>query len=320
LCSLLLGGCVAQPPVLAPHVPHGASGVAVDLVDTPFFPQEAYQCGPAALATVLHASGVDVTPAALTPEVYLPGRRGSLQAELVAATRRHGRIAYQLPPALEALLAELRAGRPVLVLQNLGAAILPVWHYAVVVGYLPESDQVVLRSGTTRRKLTDARDFMKSWDGADRWALVALAPAELPATGTPGRYLKAVAALEATGASRAAEKGYAAAVERWPDQPLARFGLGNSLYSQGRLAEAAAAYRGAIARSPDFAPAYNNLASLLAERGCPVEALRIVDEGLSRTPDTDGMRDRLRASRGEIAATRPSGPAGQCASLATGEP
>lgn len=48
----------------------------VELTNVPFFPQEDYQCGPAALATVLTWSGVNVTPEQLTPQVYIPERWG----------------------------------------------------------------------------------------------------------------------------------------------------------------------------------------------------------------------------------------------------
>ena len=54
----------------------------VELTTVPFFPQEEYQCGPAALATVLTWTGVNVTPAELAPQVYLPERQGSLQLEI----------------------------------------------------------------------------------------------------------------------------------------------------------------------------------------------------------------------------------------------
>ena len=64
----------------------------VQLSSVPFYPQEAYQCGPAALAGVLGAAGVAATPSSLAPQVYLPGRQGSLQLELMAASRRAGRI------------------------------------------------------------------------------------------------------------------------------------------------------------------------------------------------------------------------------------
>ena len=97
----------------------------VELTAVPFFPQEAYQCGPAALATVLNSSGLNVTPEALAPQVYLPERQGSLQFELLAAARRHGRVPYVLRPQLETLVTEVASGHPVLVLQNLGVAALP---------------------------------------------------------------------------------------------------------------------------------------------------------------------------------------------------
>ena len=62
-----------------------------ELVDVPFFPQERYQCGPAALATVLDYSGREVGPDELVPLVYVPERQGSFQVEMLAATRRHER-------------------------------------------------------------------------------------------------------------------------------------------------------------------------------------------------------------------------------------
>ena len=90
---------------------------AVELSGTPFFPQEEYQCGPAALATVLNVAGVAAAPDDLVDQVYLPKQHGSLQIELLAATRRADRIPYRFEPTLVALRAELDAGRPVLVLQ-----------------------------------------------------------------------------------------------------------------------------------------------------------------------------------------------------------
>ncbi|TMH63749.1 MAG: hypothetical protein E6H57_16700, partial [Betaproteobacteria bacterium] len=104
-----------------------------ELTQVPFFPQSEYQCGPAALATALAASGVKVTPEELVPEVYLPERKGSLQIEMLAAARRHGMVSYQLAPRFGDLLREIAAGNPVIVLQNLGLR--DGWHYAVAIGY-----------------------------------------------------------------------------------------------------------------------------------------------------------------------------------------
>ena len=85
---LLLSGCASQLQATkllkspSPDFPP-----AVELSQVPFFPQKRYQCGPAALATVLNWSGVAATPEQLVDEVYLPQRHGSLQVEMTAATR-----------------------------------------------------------------------------------------------------------------------------------------------------------------------------------------------------------------------------------------
>ena len=143
----LIAGCASRGPVLSNSLDRPGVPANVDLVDVPFFPQEEYQCGPAALATALSYSGLALTPDELAPRVYLPGKEGSLQVEMVAAVRRYDRIPYLIQPTLPALLAELQANRPVIVFENLGIAALPVWHFAVVVGYSKDDDSLLLRSG-----------------------------------------------------------------------------------------------------------------------------------------------------------------------------
>jgi ABC-type bacteriocin/lantibiotic exporter with double-glycine peptidase domain len=133
----------------------------------PFFPQTDYQCGPAALATILAHEGLAVDPDSLAPAVYTEGLRGSLQAELLAATRRHGLVPYPLSPDPATLVAEIDSGKPVLVLQNLGLDRLPIWHYAVVVGFDAERHEVLLRSGTERRRTERLSRFLRSWARAD---------------------------------------------------------------------------------------------------------------------------------------------------------
>ena len=58
---------------------------------------------------------------------------------MIAATRGYDRLAVVLDSSLDVVLREVSAGIPVLVLQNLGVASLPLWHYAVVVGFDSES-------------------------------------------------------------------------------------------------------------------------------------------------------------------------------------
>lgn len=262
---LLLSACAT--PVARQQLARTDLPRQVELADTPFFPQEQYQCGPAALATVLTASGKPVAPDDLTNQVYVPARQGSLQIEMLAAARRHGRVATVLPPRLEALLDEVRAGHPVLVMQNLGLSWWPSWHYAVVVGYDLARDEMVLRSGTYRRQLMSLTAFDNTWARSERWAVAVLPPDTLPASADEQAVVTALVAFDRLAARPDARSGYAAALQRWPNNPTLAIGLGNAAYAMGDLPAARAALEQVLAAHPDNGTVHNNLAVVLADQG-----------------------------------------------------
>lgn len=270
--AALLAGCAATRGNALPEGAGAGLPAAAEIAAAPFFPQEDYQCGPAALAAALTHAGRETTPEALVPQVYLPARKGSLQAEMLATARRHGRLAYPLAPRLEDLLREIVAGNPVIVLQNLALDWAPQWHYAVAIGYELGAPSIVLRSGTTRRLEMSLDVFDRTWVRSGRWAMLALPPERLPATANEPSYLAAVAALERV-APAAARRAYETALERWPRSLAARIGLGNASYAMRDLAGAAAAYRRATQEHPEAADAWNNLAQALHELGSRDAAL-----------------------------------------------
>lgn len=287
MAALLLAGCAApQVSGLFERRPAGLPEAA-EIAATPFFPQEDYQCGPASLAALLVHAGRDATPESLLPLVYLPARKGSLQAEMLAAARRHRLVAYPLAPRLEDLLRELAAGTPVVVLQNLALDWWPQWHYAVAIGYDLGRREVVLRSGVTRRLTMPLDTFEHTWARSGHWAMAALPPDRLPATAVESTYLAAVATLERI-APAAARRGYETALARWPGSVAAQLGLGNASYAMRDLTGAAAAYLDATKEHPQAADAWNNLAQALYELGRRAEALvaarRAVSLGGLRLP------------------------------------
>ena len=263
--GLQLAGCAARGPVLL-------GGKSTELRDTPFHPQTRHHCGPAALATVLAASGVAVTPDELDDQVYVPGRRGSLQVEMKAAPRTHGRLSLVLPRNLEAIAAELDAGRPVLVLHNYGLSFWPRWHYAVVVGYDAARDRFVLRSGRKQRQEMRTRHFMVYWHHAGRWAMVVLRPGETAANGDAKTYLEAAADFERGSPPQAVRAAFDAAASRWPSEPVAFIGRGTAEYRLGDLRAAARDYAQALRLDPSQTGARNNLAQVLLDLKCPVAA------------------------------------------------
>jgi tetratricopeptide (TPR) repeat protein len=273
--ALLLSGCATpQVALLDAHWP-AELPAQVALSQVPFFPQEDYECGPAALAMVANAAGVKVTPDALVDQVYLPGRQGSLQPEMLAATRRQGLLAYPLQPSIENVLREVAAGNPVLVFQNLAFSIYPVWHYAVVMGYDRARHVLLLHSGRTARMEISLFAFERTWARGQYWAMLALQPGQLPATAEPQAYTAAAATLERTDA-RGAQQAFAAALQRWPDERAALLGAGNTAYALGQREAAEKAYRQAVRKHPDFADGWNNLAQVLMELGRRVEASQAI--------------------------------------------
>jgi hypothetical protein len=269
---LVLSGCASVPgPEYGRELPVFGSE-RVELADVPFFPQEEYQCGPAALATVLQNAGIARTPAQLAPEVYLPQRHGSLQLELLGASRRAGAVPYVLHNQPDDLLREVAAGHPVVVLQNLGWSMAPQWHYAVVVGFDLTGKTLMLRSGTTERLQMPLDDFDRSWARAERWAFVALPPGRLPATASEQDYVAAATAFERV-APTLGPQAYETALRAWPKNLLARLALGNAAYRQRQLEFAQTQYRQATADHPESGDAWNNYAQVRFEQGHSDEAL-----------------------------------------------
>lgn len=294
--ALGLAACTSGPPLRD----YNLTPARVELTATPFFPQDQYQCGPAALATVLAANGAAVTPEELTPQIYLPERQGSLQAEIVAATRRHGRVPYVLDTTIKALLAEVAAGTPVLIMQNLGIASLPQWHYAVVIGYDGPADRLLLRSGTTERQAMNRVRFQGTWARAGNWAMVAVMPDQPPATADSGNWLQAASALEELNQAALAAEAYRAATVRWPDQALTWQALANARYAEGDLPGAQAALRRALALAPSAA-AHNNLAHVLHQQGCVDAASREIDRAYTMA-DAERLAAVLAKTRAAIEA------------------
>jgi tetratricopeptide (TPR) repeat protein len=251
-------------------------------------------------------SGVEVTPEELKPRVYLPAREGSLQPELLAAARSYHRLAYVLKPDLGAVLREVRAGHPVLVLQNLAFNWYPRWHYAVVIGYDLDRRELILHSGTVARQVLSLRTFEYTWRRGGYWAVVMLPAEELPATAEEMDYLQAALALEQGTDGRTAAAAYRTATARWPASPGAWFGLGNAYYRLNDYAAAEAAFRQVLEVRPDHAAALNNLAYVLLQRGRLDEARQAAERAAAIDPANPDYRATLEEILQAIAGVAPS--------------
>ena len=189
-----------------------------------------------------------------------------------AAPRKFGRLSYLLSPNMDSILAEINAGRPVLVLHNYGLPILPRWHYAVVIGYDSARDRFILRSGLKQRDEWRVRTFMVAWHHGASLGHGGSATGRNSRDRRSEALPQAAADFEHGASPEDALLVFDAAVKRWPSEAVAWIGRGTAQYRAGKLAEASQDYAAALRVDGSNAGARNNLAQTLLEQGCPRHA------------------------------------------------
>lgn len=261
-----------------------------EIESTPFYPQLDYYCGPATLAALVNFHDQPGEPEQITSQIYVPDLKGSLQEELIAATRQFNLLPVQLDGTLESLLREIAAGNPVLLLQNLGFDSIPNWHYAIAIGYDLNSETMVLRSGTHRRLTRSFSLLERTWQRANNWALVIVPPGIIPGTVSAGSYLASLIDFEQTGDTRLAHQAYIEAAEKWPTNLVAQIGIGNTAYALQDFALAEIAYRRALQLSPKLDQLWNNLAYALAQQGKKNQSQTAIQRAIEIAPDNSNYR------------------------------
>lgn len=254
---------------------------SVYLSDTPFFAQDDSLCGPAVLAMLLGAAGRPVSVDTLMPQVYLPGRRGSLQAEMLAGARRHGALAMTVPGGLAGAFTELAAGHPVAALVNLSLPAWPRWHYLVLTGYDLPRGEVLVHSGLQRDARWTLTTLDNVWARSSHWGFVALAPGRLPATASEPETLRALLALDRVAPTRDTAPGWSAAADRWPDNLTLAIGDARAWQAAGDAPRARQRLSQAALRL-DSAVAWNNLAQLRLQAGDRAGALKAARRAVAR--------------------------------------
>lgn len=298
LLSLLMVACTApQTRLLSAQAL--SQRHSIELNNVPFFSQQAYQCGPAALATMLQYTGVKVLPETLVSQIYVPQRKGSFSVEMMASTRHYGRLSYALVPQLTAIFTALEAGFPVLVLQNNGLALYPVWHFAVIVGVDFQQKQFILRSGIDKRLQVSFATFEHTWKRGNYWASLIIDPAQLPSWLEADKTLQQLSILEKQGSIRGAQVGYEHASQYWPNEKIAWLGLGNSSVTLGDVAKGETSFRELIRRFPDEVSGWNNLADLLLHQGRAREALPFAQQAV-KLLDIAATQETLAAVKAAI--------------------
>ena len=234
------------------------------ITGVPLIQQEDFFCGPASIAMVMQWAGAEITQQDVAALAFNPGAGGTYLADMIGSSRRLGQLAVQIND-FDQLLAEVTAGHPVIVFQNLGLGVFPVWHYGVVTGYDFAKDEVYLNSGQLDQMVMAFAVFERTWRRGDYWGLVVLPPDQLPVSVGEADILSAAAALERVGQYQAAATLYETGAAKWPANWLWQFGLGNARYAMGDLRGARRALRRARTLDPSIPEVRANLAFVISE-------------------------------------------------------
>lgn len=176
----------------------------VELNSVPFFRGKIYQSGPGVLAAMLSQQGVIITPGLLDKPLQLPGGEAMLEQNMQNLARQYGFMVYPLDKQLDALLAQVSAGYPVMLRITEGSAWWSQPRYAMLIGYNRNKQTVLLHSGMERRLLMSFSNFNSAWSDAGQWAVLVQGPRQLPAQVDQQRWLNAAKELGQAGQEQAA--------------------------------------------------------------------------------------------------------------------
>lgn len=280
-----LSGCAwipATPQVDQLSQPLAWSGKRqLALSNVPVILQEPDFCGPAALSMALHQAGLAISQDDMAQKVFLPGRAGSLQAEMLAGPRHVGFVSYELDGQLSTLLKTAEQGHSPIVLLNLGLSWAPQWHYALVIGYDLDRGDIILRSGTYARQDMPLRTFEHTWARSQHWSMVLASPGSLPSAVDAIHAEQAALGFEQINSPQSSIPVWASLAQRWPDRLLAHLALGNAYMNSDQWPEAARSFE-KIGDQFDSAIAWNNLAQVHLHLGQRDKALAAAQRGLQR--------------------------------------
>lgn len=156
-------GCVKTHPIQKPLLGNNIENVA-------FYPQKAYQCGPASLAGVLNYWGIKVSPNDISNEIYSSSAKGTLTLDMKFYAENKGLRAIIYKGNLEDIKQKINSGYPLIILVDFGFWIFKKNHFMVVTGY--DENGVIVNSGKEKQKFLLKEELLRSWRKTDFWTLL----------------------------------------------------------------------------------------------------------------------------------------------------
>ena len=262
----------------------------------PFIPQEQYYCGPTTLSEVFGYYGRTTSPNDIAPKLFIPNKEGSLQLEMITATRQFGFLPYNERGTLSSLMSLVKDDIPVIVFQNLSIQLIPQWHYAVVIGFDSDKGTVKLHTGLTANHEMSLELFERTWARANYWYMAPVPPGKASSHMKPYGYVSAAYDILKVNDEKTALAFLETATHQWPDYWLSYFLLANYYMEQNRDVAIQWFEKGFHVGNVQQAFVHN-YALALSQNGERAKAQSILQSGLKQYPDDkllNALNDKLK--------------------------
>ncbi len=286
---LLLTGCQATPQADQLRQAGLASLPQSHTIQSvPFIPQEQFYCGPTTLSEVFGYYGKSVSPSDIAPKLFIPNKDGSLQLEMVSATRQYGFLPYTERGTLSSVMQFVKDDIPVVVFQNLSIQLLPQWHYAVVIGFDSEKGTVTLHTGLTPNHEMSLELFERTWGRGNYWYLAPVPPRVTSSQMTPFTYVSAAYDMLKVGDKQQALAFLETASQTWPEYWLSYFLIAN-YYQEENDSQAITWFEKGYDVGQHQQAYIHNYIVGLRQNNLRDQANKILKQGLKRFPDNEAL-------------------------------
>ncbi len=277
-CSFFLSGCATSftsrihPPTI------NRTNESFYLENVPTVAQKAYQCGPAALESVLRYWGSPADADSIGKALYKSNTHGVFNFTLAQYTKSLGFWSeIHEDFTVENLKQWIRKGIPAIVMLDTGTLWARTYHFVVLKGFDDHLRIFYANTGVPETQSIDYGEFEQRWKKADVWSLI-VSPLEKVDWELDEKQSIEIALLfEKKRDLAQAERWLESALRKNPNSLTAKFNLANVYGKSDRSGKAKVIYQELLDQNPSRTEISNNLAWIDYEEGRYEEALKVIE-------------------------------------------
>jgi len=276
-CSIFLAGCATSYTyrVSPPSAPETYESVYLE--DVPSVAQTAYQCGPAALESVIRYWGGNADAGSIGKTLYKSGTRGVFNFSLAQYMKTIGFWSeIHEEPGEEGLKQWLRKGVPPIVMLDSGTLWARTYHFVVLKGFDDRSEIFYANTGVLETQAIHYGEFERRWKKADTWSLIVSPPEKVDWELDETQSIEMALIFEKNGNLNQAERWVESALNKNPGSLTAKFNLANIYSKSNRSEQAKIIYKELLNTNPNRQEISNNLAWIYYEEGRYEDALKVI--------------------------------------------